>query len=268
MTDRRVLVSCAAALAALLAAAAPAMVLAQQAPRSQFPDPRIYDPRTYNNEELTPGQIQRAQEPEPPAGRDAAPKAAPKAAPQAAPKQPAQPAHTIACSGVFAKESSHLKLATLYKPDNVTFMEIDASDGKKLMASVLFAKDPKRRLEVWWENEASRTGTHLIVIGGQSTWTAPKGMRLGLQLAAIERLNGKPFKLKGFDKDNLAAVSDWQGGALAALPGGCKVGFVLRADPKVPPEARNAVPATAEFTSSDAAVKTVKPAVAEILLGY
>src|SRR5258705_338888 len=102
------------------------------------------------------------------------------------------------------------------------YTEIDAPEDKKIMAYVLFPKDPKRRLEVWWENEDSRKGTHLIVIGGQSTWTAPKGLKLGLSLAAIEKLNGKPFKVKGFDKENVALITDWQDGALSQLPGGCR----------------------------------------------
>ena len=59
-------------------------------------------------------------------------------------------------------------------------------------------------------------------------------MRLGLTLAELEKLNHKPFKIKGFDKDNIATISDWDGGALATLPGGCKSGVNLRADPKAP----------------------------------
>jgi hypothetical protein len=247
---------------------------AQQAPRSQFPDPRLY------NDELSPRQIQRGQEAETPPRDAAPPKAKPRQqqslsqSPQAQPQRQAQPprqplpARAIACSGAFAKDSSHLKLATLYKSENVVFTEVDSGDGKKLMASVLFPTDAKRRLEVWWEDEATRTGTHLIVINGQSTWTAPKGLRLGLQLSALERLNGKPFKLKGFDNDNVGAVSDWQGGALAALTGGCKLGVYLRPDAKALADARSAMSGDAEFASNDAGVRAVKPTVAEIIIGY
>ena len=96
-------------------------------------------------------------------------------------------------------------------------LEVDAS-GSKVAASVLFPKDPKRRLEVWWSNPANRSQTYLILINGQSTWSGPGGMRLGLTLAQLEKLNHKPFKLKGFGKDNLATVSDWDGGAFA-FPG-------------------------------------------------
>jgi len=84
----------------------------------------------------------------------------------------------------------------------------------------LFPNDPKRRLEVWWSNPAAHSDIHLIVIGGQSTWTAPGGMRLGQTLEQAEKLNQKPFKLKGFDKSRIATVSDWDGGALATLAGG------------------------------------------------
>src|SRR5262249_19409594 len=142
MTNRWVLVS----LAAGAGAVAPVVLSAQQSPR--FPDPRVY------NDELSPGQIQRAQEPD----------SARRSTSTSRAQQPTQTGRAIACGGVFAKDSNHLKLATVYKPDNVAFTEVEAPEGKKLMASVLFAKDPKRRLEVWWQNEAARSDIYLIVI--------------------------------------------------------------------------------------------------------
>src|SRR5215467_7198734 len=171
MTNRRDLLSLAAA---ILVVAAPAASLAQQ--RSPFPDPRVY------SEELTPGQIQRAQEPDvtPLTGFEPS---------RRVPRHTAEPARAVACSGAFAKDSNHLKLATAYKTQNVVFTEVNAGEGKKLMASVLFPKDPKRRLEVWWQNEAASAGTYRIVINDKSTWAAPKGVRLGQQLAALERAN-------------------------------------------------------------------------------
>src|SRR5262249_13086745 len=98
-------------------------------------------------------------------------------------------------------------------------------------------------------------------------WTGPKGLRLGLTLAALEKLNGKPFKLSGFDQADGSAVVDWQGGALDALPGGCKVGVKFAADRKAAADALAAA-AGQEFTSDDAKIRAVKPTVAEIILGY
>ncbi len=66
----------------------------------------------------------------------------------------------------------------------------------------------------------------------------------------------------------MASVSDWDGGALAALPGSCKSGVSLMADPKASPDEVSALSADKEYSSSDPAVRAVKPTVSEILIGY
>src|SRR6516225_4047734 len=101
------------------------------------------------------------------------------------------PTTVVACSGTFAKDSSHLELVTAFKSKNITFTDVEAADGTKVPASILFPNDPKRRLEVWWSNRTTRSDIHLIVIGGQSTWTAPGGMRLGQTLEQVEKINHK-----------------------------------------------------------------------------
>jgi hypothetical protein len=277
MRIHRVLLS----LIAVVAAAAPDLASAQwpspSKPQVQWPDPPSSQtapkaapkakpaPRARTQqdvEELTPGQIQRAQEAETSSG------ATPKAAqPPAKAKPKGSASRAIACSGAFARNSSHLRLAQAFGSQNITFTEVDGPDNTKLMASVLYPKDPRQRLEVLWENEASRSDLQLIVINGRSSWNAPKGLRLGLSLASIEKLNGKPFKLRTFDASG-ATILDWQGGALASLPGGCKINMRLVMDSKAPGAARDKVAKSKELVSSDPGVKAVRPAIAEILLGY
>jgi hypothetical protein len=234
------------------------------------------DPDLDANDQLAPSQVQQQPMPgavaepttpgrKPPATRNAA--AAPPGSAAAA-KAAGREAHAISCSGVFGKNSSHLKLAMVFETRNVEFGQVDAGAGNTTMASVLFAKDPKRRLEVWWSKPDSRSDTHLIVINGQSTWTAPGNLRLGLTLAEVEKLNHKPFKLLGFNKDNIAPGSDWNGGAMAAVPGGCKLGVSFRADAKATADALSAFPADKEFSSDDAAMRAVNPKISEILVGY
>ncbi len=104
----------------------------------------------------------------------AATPAAVPAAPRAAPPKPAPVGPRVAaCSGIFGKDSSHLRLAMTYDSKNIIFTDVDANGGAKVEASVLFPNDPTRRLEVWWSNPAARSGTYLIVINGKSTWVAP-----------------------------------------------------------------------------------------------
>jgi hypothetical protein len=192
---------------------------------------------------------------------------APSAAPAARHPSAAAPSHSVACSGAFAKNSSHIRLAQIFGAQNLTFTEVDGAGSTKLQASVLYPKDPKRHLEVMWKNEGSRANTSVVVINGQSTWTGPKGLRLGLPIAAVEKLNGKPFQIAGFDQENAGTALDWQGGALDKIPGDCRVSVRLVADSKASEDARKEA-GGATLMSSDAVVRAVKPTVAEILIGY
>jgi hypothetical protein len=248
----------------------PAAALAQ---RSQIQQPQLRD-----DEQILPSQIVQP----PPKGKITKPAAATSADTDAGtaggsakpslaslpPAAKAEPSRAVACSGNFAKTAGHLKLANVYGLSNVEWGQVSAIDGSEIPATVLFPKDPKRRLEVLWDDQTTRTGTSLIVITGQSTWTAPKGLHLGLPLAALEKLNGKPFRLKGFDKFDKAQVSDWDGGALTMLGGDCKIGVSLKPDGKASADARAALTADKEFSSDAPELKAVKPTVAEIILGY
>jgi hypothetical protein len=246
--------------------------------RGQKPTPAFeHDPDLDSQDQFAPSQVQQ---PLPdavamPSGggrthtRAAAPATDAAVEPGAAPR----PAHAgkpniIACSGVFAKDSSHTKLAAAFQSRNVSYTQVDTNSGGKATASILYAKDPKRRLEVWWSKPASKSDTHLIVINGQSDWIAPGELHLGLTLAELEKLNGKPFKLSGFDRDHVATLSDWDGGMLSALAGGCKVGISLRADPKAAAATLSGLPADRAFTSSDASLRAANPTVSEILVAY
>jgi hypothetical protein len=186
------------------------------------------------------------------------------------PKPPAAPAtpHTVTCSESFGKDSNHLKLAMGFGFKNVTTTDVEAGNGTKVAASVLFPDDPQQRLEVWWTNAASHSGIYLIVIGGKSDWTAPGGLHLGLTLAELEKLNHKSFKLKGFDKSGVATGTDWDGGELASLAGGCNAGLSLRPDPKVSAKIIGALSPNKEYASSNPQMRVAKSTVSEILIGY
>jgi hypothetical protein len=287
------------------AAALPAATWAQTGPRAS---PGMQQPHLRDDEQIMPSQIlvppplvkpKTAAKPKPkpvPASNPdtdedptapvavAKPKPVPRPVPAASPAadedptapvavarpapKPAEPARVVACGGNFAKNSGHLRLAQSFGVHNVEYTEVAGDDGSTLMASVLFPTDPKRRLEVLWDDDAQRSGTRMIVIDGQSTWSAQKGVHLGLPLAALEKLNGKPFKLMGFQPNGMAIVSDWNGGALGSLTDGCRVGVQLKPDPKAPAGALDAASGDKEFASGDPAIKAAKPTVGEIIVAY
>jgi hypothetical protein len=230
---------------------------------------KVKQPPRDDVEELTPSQIQRAQEGDPRPGKDMpqAVKRPPKGSGGGGGGGGGAQSRTIDCRGAFARDSSHIRLAQVFGPDNVAFTDVDGPDNSKIQASVLFPRDPVRRLELLWNNPTSRSGTQVIVINGKSGWTAPRGVKLGAQLAAVEKLNGKPFKLTPFAADGSTAA-DWQEGQMLKLQGGCKIGMRFVADPRTPQEARAELASAKELLSSDANVRALRPTVAEILIGY
>lgn len=266
-------IGAAAALGLMLAIAATGPLAAQQGLQAGAPAMQS-DPNLSSEDQLAPSQIKQkipAAVAEPTGGahttKHPAMRAA--AAPHSAAPRPARPgAHVVACAGIFAKDSNALRLAMTFDYKNVGFADVDANGGAKVKASIVFPNNPKLRLEVWWSNPAERSGTYLVDIKGKSTWGGPGGLRLGLNLVQLEKLNKKPFKLKGFDKSGVATVSDWDDGALASLPGGCKSGVSLSADPKASADAVGAMSADKEYSSSDPALRSVRPTVSEILIGY
>jgi hypothetical protein len=227
--------------------------------QDRWPDPPKPSPRHQGAAQAAPSKRQAA-----PANTNAGDDAP--APPK--PAAPRPPANVVACNGVFSKDSTHLKLAMKFDSRNVAFDDVDGPDGSKIKASVLYPSDPKRRLEVVWNNDVARTDVSVISINSKSQWSAPKGLKLGLPIAVLQKLNGKPFKLGGFGADGSSSVTGWDGGALNSLPGGCKVGIRLIADSKASPDARSAVSGDKELSSNDPNVLAVKPSVAEILIGY
>jgi hypothetical protein len=227
-------------------------------PTPEPPPPQQQQQPTQPQQQHAPRQVQ-------PAPRQARPKMdddAPKPPPR--PRVAAAPANTVTCGGVFVKDTTHLKLAIKYDSRNIVFGEVDGPDGTKIKATILYPNEAKRRLEVIWNNDTARTDLSMVVINGQSQWSAPKGLKLGTQLATLEKINGRPFKLSSFDADGSASVLGWEGGALTSLPGGCKVGVRLMTDSK----SAATVPQGKELLSNDANLKAVKASIAEILVGY
>jgi hypothetical protein len=260
-------------LAVALVAAIPGAAAAQFPPPpapSASPSPTVRDrwpdPAKPPQAEEPLAPTQPAPRRQPAQGRPA-PKDTAAAAPARRPA-PRAPATAVTCGGIFSKDTSHLKLAQRYDSRNVVFGPVDGPEGSKINATIVFPNDPKRRLEVLWSNEGSRSDISVIAINGKSQWHAPKGLKLGLAIAALEKMNGKPFKLTGFAADGSASVVSWEGGALNVLPGGCKAGLRLFADAKSSEAARRAVAGSKEFLSNDASVRAVKPTVGEILIGY
>jgi hypothetical protein len=80
---------------------------------------------------------------------------------------------TVTCEGLFAKDTDHDKLLAAFGAANVSFEEThtgveDITD----MATVLYPKDPVRRLKIFWQYPKERRFPSLVLIDDEeSQWT-------------------------------------------------------------------------------------------------
>lgn len=129
-------------------------------------------------------------------------------------------APSLACDGPFAKDTTHDKLVATFGAKNVAFKDVDVTSNVLTKATVLFDADPTRRLVVFWKDEKSRTRPIAVTIDAPSTWTGPGGVRNGLTLRDLERLNGGNFSVTGFGGIGGGEASKL-GGPFVNLPGNC-----------------------------------------------
>ncbi len=181
--------------------------------------------------------------------------------------------NVIDCTGAFAPTTSEQALIAKFGKANVAREAIYVAEGGEEAGTVLFPKDPKRRVEIVWKNKKQRKTPEWLRVPTDSQWTV-FGLRNGMPLADLVKRNGRDFKFSGFGWDYGGAITDWRGGTLNTLGGKtCHVGLTI--DPVYPDNptkaeeaALNAVSGDSEFLSSSPHLKKLKVQVSEIIVSY
>ena len=180
----------------------------------------------------------------------------------------ATPARVLKCEGPFGRNASHADLVKAFGSDNVVYRDVEGVEGQPIKASVVYPNDPKAKLEVIWSDEKARRGPQ-VWVKDQSTWAAANRIRIGTPLAEVQQLNGKPFKLTGFDWDYGGRVTDWQGGALVKpQPGGCIISVEFVHPEDAPDTNLTKVSGDSEFLSDSADMLAVEPYVGAVTIAY
>jgi hypothetical protein len=117
---------------------------------------------------------------------------------------------------------------------------------------------------VIWRDEKLRRRPAEIRVDFRSGWPTVRGLHVGTELAEVEKINGKTFKMTGFDWDLGGRVSNWQAARSPRSP--AAFGFNPWAD--APDAARDKVSGEKEFLSSDPNMRASKPTISEIILSY
>lgn len=186
----------------------------------------------------------------------------------------AQTPAEIDCSGPFAKTASEAGLIKAFGAANVQKADIDVGEGMTEPGTILFPKDPKRRLDILWHDSAKRSQPSAIMIRDKSGWAisvpgeAQTKIRIGTPLSTVETANGGPFTINGFGWDGGGYAGDWRGGRLGKHPAGCTISLRFDPAPKSDPKALDRVNGDKPFASSNANIRAVKPVVSSISLDW
>ena len=124
--------------------------------------------------------------------------------------------------GPITASTSRADLDTLFGKDNVRDGSPDGSEAPDA-ATVVFGNDTSAALAVTWDKE--RPSTIHICFGTQTgpcKWRTASGIRIGLPLSELQKLNGKSFQLAGYGFDGQGTVTSWRHGLLEEDPAGVR----------------------------------------------
>lgn len=130
----------------------------------------------------------------------------------------------ITCASPVAPDDTERSLKQRFG-QNAVVQDLPGAEGEQYKGLVLFPKARDRRIEVAFTDDKAKRASGLTLrdVGKTSLWSVG-GVTIGSSLADVQKANGKPFLVSGFEWDYGGFVTDWKGGALGRpLQGGCTV---------------------------------------------
>jgi hypothetical protein len=115
--------------------------------------------------------------------------------------------------GPIVKGMTSADLKTLLGK-KVKLSKLDGPEGTVIEGAKAF-EGTDRELEIMFNPESKRKEISDIVIVGKA-WKFENGLKLGLTMTAIEKINGGPYKMNGFGWD-YGGFADFEGGKLAGM---------------------------------------------------
>lgn len=171
----------------------------------------------------------------------------------------------IDCSSPVAPNDSVKSLVQRYGRDAVV-QELPGAEGETYKGLVLLPRAADRRIEITFTDDAAKRVTGLTIRGSAKTshWNL-SSVTIGSSLMEVQKANGKPFVVSGFDWDYGGFVADWKGGALSRLEGGCRVMMRFGKATGAP---RNLSGDGVKVSSDNAALVKWGPAVTEMGISF
>ncbi|HYR27017.1 MAG TPA: hypothetical protein VEU30_01040 [Thermoanaerobaculia bacterium] len=181
--------------------------------------------------------------------------------------------HQIACADTWAPNTTEQALIRLYGRANVSRGMIYIAEGEEERGTIIYENNPAWRAEIVWKDKRNYRNPEWVRIPAGSRWTTFGGLRIGLTMPQVEKINARPFKFYGFDWDYGGGVTNWRAGRLDGIgaPCGVQVHFDRVLPERLTAAQEKAVDATSgdtELLSSNLNVRALKIEVVELVVQY
>ena len=152
-----------------------------------------------------------------------------------------------------------------YGAKNVVTADLPGAEGETYKGTVVFAKDKAKRFEVtWWDEDKLATFGGVTVAKDS---TGPFGLKLGMSIKDVQKINGKAFNLSGFDWD-YGGAPDFTGGKLEKLDGGCYISMTFATTKQTDEKTYNQVAGDKTIRSDMKAIDKVKPVITALSITW
>ena len=140
-----------------------------------------------------------------------------------------------------------------YGQQNLKLQKIPGAEGEEIDGAKLFP-DTDRELVIVWDpdNDKKQVVFDIRVVG--TAWKFDNGLKAGMTIAEVEKINGKPFKIAGFEWD-YGGYANFEGGKLAG-----KVSIRFNPSTENVPEYLSG---DKQLSSTDKQLRAAKPLVEE-----
>jgi hypothetical protein len=102
----------------------------------------------------------------------------------------------FSCTGVFGPDSSEALLIKTYGADNVVTGMVPGVEGEDMLATTVFPNDPDKTMQFGWQDEEKRQTVSFVDL--PPSIDGPGGVHVGMPVADVLAINGKPFNIGGF----------------------------------------------------------------------
>jgi hypothetical protein len=115
--------------------------------------------------------------------------------------------------GPVTEVSTRADIAAVVGSANMKEGEVYLGEGQTSPATIIYPDQPKKTMKIVWKPgpQVSATPESVWLEGKESEWHTPSGVSLGTGLSRLEKLNGVPFALLGFEWDLGGGVNSWGG---------------------------------------------------------